>query len=208
MVTVRVSIPDLDSVSTPASGITVTALPFDRDSLAHALEAAHHATRPYQAELDSASDAFRQPFLDYFRASQRRNAVADSVKAGQLPAPALTAAEQRMAQAKAALQHARDSLGDRIDSLRGIVAQWEDSTYADYDSVAKAILAGVGRQPVSDTTDNSGQATLRLRPSPAGWWVSASSWDPLDPNRVWYWNVKVEGDSIDLSSANGHRRTR
>jgi hypothetical protein len=207
-VTVRVSIPDLESRLTPASGVTVTALPFDRDSVAHAMERARNATRPYTAKLDSLYDAFRQPFLDYFRAGQQHKATSDSVDQGKLPPAALKPAADRLAAAREALAKARGSLSGPIDSLRAAVAQWEDSTYESYDSLAKALMARTGGQPLSDTTDASGTATLSLRPLPGGWWVSASSWDPLDPNRIWYWNVKVAGDTVLLTPESGRRRSR
>jgi hypothetical protein len=203
-----VSIPDLDSTLTPASGVTVTALPFDRDSVVRAMEQMHDATRPHTAQLDSLYDAFRGPFLDYFRAGQQHRAVSDSIAKGQLPASALQSADHRVAAAKTALSNARDSLSGRIDSLRAEVARWEDSTYRGYDTQAKALMGQTGGKPVSDTTDATGTASLSLRPVPGGWWVSASSWDPLDPNRIWYWNVRVAGDTVLLTPESGRRRSR
>jgi len=186
----------------------VTALPFDRDSVAHAIERARHAVRPHVARLDSLYDGFRGPFVAYFRAGRLDRAVRDSVERHQLPASALTAADARLASAKAALAKAREEFGRPIDSLRSEVARWEDSTYRGYDSVAKDLMRRTGGQRQSDTTDATGRATLQLRALPGGWWVSASSWDPLDPNRIWYWNVKVASDTVLLTPESGHRRAR
>ena len=188
--------------------MTVTALPFDRDSLVKVMEREHGGSRPHLARLDSLYDAFRGPFLDYFRADQRLGAMRDSVTGGQLPQSALASAEASLATAKAALAEARAKVSGPIDSLRAQVSRWEDSTYRGFDSRAKALMDTTGGKPVSDTTDASGSATLTLRPLPGGWWISASSWDPLDPNRIWYWNVKVEGDTVRLDDKTGQHRSR
>lgn len=207
-VTVQVAIPDLDGTLTPLRGVTVTALPFDRDSLVRVMEREHGGTRPHVARLDSLYDAFRGPFLDYFRADQRRIAVSDSVSRGQLPQSALAAAEADVATAREALGEVRAAVSGPIDSLRAEVSRWEDSTYRGFDRRAKALMDTTGGKPVSDTTDASGTTRLTLRPLPGGWWVSASSWDPLDPNRIWYWNVKVEGDTVRLDDKTGQHRSR
>ncbi|HET7109527.1 MAG TPA: hypothetical protein VFI41_01535 [Gemmatimonadales bacterium] len=207
-VTVQVEIPDLDGTLTPLRGVTVTALPFDRDSLVQVMERERGGTRPHVARLDSLYDAFRGPFLAYFRADQRRAAVSDSVSKGQLPQSALDGAEAQVATAKAALSEARAAVGGPIDSLRAVVSHWEDSTYRGFDSRAKALMDTTGGKPVSDTTDSRGTTTLTLRPLPGGWWVSASSWDPLDPNRIWYWNVQVKSDTVRLDDKTGQHRSR
>ena len=207
-VTVKVEIPDLDGNLTPLRGVTVTALPFDRDSLVRVMEREHGGARPHVARLDSLYGAFRGPFLAYFRADQRRTAVRDSVSRGQLPQSALDAAEAEVATARDSLNQARAALGGPIDSLRAAVSRWEDSTYRGFDRRAKALMDSTGGKPVSDTTNASGTTELTLRPLPGGWWVSASSWDPLDPNRIWYWNVRVEGDTVRLDDKSGQHRSR
>ncbi|HET8762481.1 MAG TPA: hypothetical protein VFM12_03650 [Gemmatimonadales bacterium] len=207
-VTVQVEIPDLDGKLTPLRGVTVTALPFDRDSLVQVMEREHGGARPHVARLDSLYDAFRGPFLDYFRADQRRSAVRDSINRGQLPQSALDAAEADVAAAKDALNKARAAVSGPIDSLRAAVSRWEDSTYRGFDRRAKTLMDSTGGKPISDTTNARGTTELTLRPLPGGWWISASSWDPLDPNRIWYWNVKVEGDTVRLDDKSGQHRSR
>jgi hypothetical protein len=207
-VTVQVEIPDLDGKLTPLRGVTVTALPFDRDSLVRVMEQEHGGNRPHVARLDSLYDVFRGPFLDYFRADQRRSAVRDSVNRGQLPQSALDAAEADVAAAKDALNKARAAVSGPIDSLRAAVSRWEDSTYRGFDRRAKTLMDSTGGKPISDTTNARGTTELTLRPLPGGWWISASSWDPLDPNRIWYWNVKVEGDTVRLDDKSGQHRSR
>jgi hypothetical protein len=207
-VTVQVEIPDLDGKLTPLRGVTVTALPFDRDSLVRVMEQEHGGNRPHVARLDSLYDVFRGPFLDYFRADQRRSAVRDSINRGQLPQSALDAAEADVAAAKDALNKARAAVSGPIDSLRAAVSRWEDSTYRGFDRRAKTLMDSTGGKPISDTTNARGTTELTLRPLPGGWWISASSWDPLDPNRIWYWNVKVEGDTVRLDDKSGQHRSR
>lgn len=204
----QVEIPDLDGKLTPLRGVTVTALPFDRDSLVRVMEQERGGIRPHVAQLDSLYDAFRGPFLDYFRADQRRAAVSDSVAKGALPPSALDSAEARVAATREALSKARAAVGGPIDSLRATVSDWEDSTYRGFDSRAKALMDSTGGKPVSDTTNASGTTTLTLRPLPGGWWISASSWDPLDPNRIWYWNVRVKADTVRLDDKTGQHRSR
>jgi hypothetical protein len=207
-VTVEVSIPDLDGAPTPASGVTITALPFDRESLATALEHQHGVPRPHTAELDSLYDIFRDPFLAYFRAGRIRDAVADSVARHQLPASSLAAADARAAAARDSLARVRAVVGARIDSLRADVGRWEDSTYRGYDTLARHLVSASGGRVLTDTTDANGVATLELPPVRGGWWISASSWDPLDPNRMWYWNVPATSDTVRLTPESGRRRSR
>ena len=207
-VTVQVEIPDLDGNLTPLRGVTVTALPFDRDSLVRAMEQEHGGSRPHVARLDSLYDVFRQPFLAYFRADQRRAAVRDSVSRGQLPRSALDSAEADAVAAREALNKVRTAVSGPIDSLRAEVSHWEDSTYRGFDRRAKTLMDSTGGKPISDTTNASGTTKLTLRPLPGGWWISANSWDPLDPNRIWYWNVKVEGDTVRLDDKTGQHRSR
>ena len=60
-VAVRVSIPDPASTETPAAGVGVVALPYDRDSVLESLEARAGSPRPDTAALDSLFARFRGP---------------------------------------------------------------------------------------------------------------------------------------------------
>jgi hypothetical protein len=226
-VTVRVSIPGADSADAPAAGVGVLALPYDRDSVVAALEASARTPRPNTAELDSLFAQFRGPFTAFARASLEVSALRDSLAAvrrsldsltpagsgadglqqrQQRQEAALARAEARQGNAQRALDAARARFAERGDSLRAAVRHWEDSTYRGYDSIVTNLAQRRGLQPVTDTTDAVGTATLRLRSGE--WWIFATAWDANDPNAQWYWNVRVDQDTVRLSSANGRRRPR
>jgi hypothetical protein len=65
-------------------------------------------------------------------------------------------------EAQATLGRTRNSLGDRIDSLRAAMSRWQDSAYRDYESITKNLTSGLGREPVADSTGPDGRATLHL----------------------------------------------
>lgn len=207
-VTVKVTLPDMEGVETPASGVPVVALPYNRDSLLATLERAQGSPRPNMPALDSLFAEFRVPFVEHFRAGQALNAVRDSIAAGSLPSSALEAASARTERTRAALDRVRTSVGPRADSLRTAVRAWEDSTYQSFDSIVKALNERARRKPVVDTTDATGHATLHLPASEIDWWVTASSWDVTDPNMSWYWNMRLTGDTTALDSRSGRRRPR
>ena len=208
-VAVRVSIIGPDSAESPVPGVVLTAVPFDRDSIFRALEARAGTRRPHVAELDSAFAAYRGPFVALAAAGEAATALRDSLAAGgdtiALRAR-LTAAETRVADARRALEAVRRANDARVDSLRRSVVQWENSTYRDYDSIATTRLRLTGRDVQGDTTGADGWTRVRV---PAGrWWVYGTSWDVTDPNRYWYWNVPLRGDTLRLTSHNGVQRPR
>ena len=203
----RVSVPDLEGRVVPASGVPVIAVPYNRDSVIRALEAAQSLPRPHTRVLDSLFARFRGPFIDHFRASQHLAAVRDSVEQGALGPEALAPATARTDSTRAALEAVRADLA-AADSLRTDVRSWENSTYTSFDSVVKALADQAGRRPEADTTDALGIAEIRLPASNNEWWITARSWDVTDPNNAWTWNVLVEGDSISLDPTNGIRRPR
>ena len=206
-IAVRVTVPDLEGTESPASGVPVVAVPYDRDSVIAALEAAQATPRPHTAALDSLFARFRGPFIDHFRSSQAVTAVRDSLARGLSDSGALRAATRRAEATRAALDTAREALASG-DSLRADVRSWENSTYSSFDTVVKALAERSRRKPVVDTTDATGRAELRLPASENDWWVTARSWDVTDPNTSWTWSVRVEGDSVELNGRNGRRRPR
>jgi len=209
---VRVSIPGPDSVETPITGVGVVALPYDRDSVLHALEQHARTPRPPTAPLESLFAAFRGPFAAYSAATVHLNRLRDSVAAATGATAArlgdsLRAVEARTDHAKAALDRARREFASHGDSLRLRMRQWEDSTYQGYDSLVRDLARSTGREPVTDTTHADGWAHLTL--APGRWWVYARSWDVTDPNAEWYWNVPAPtGDTLLLSSRNARRQPR
>jgi hypothetical protein len=226
-IAVRVSIPGPDSLETPAAGVGIIALPYDRDSVLASLEARARAPRPHTAALESVFARFRGPFTAYtslsYAVDELRDSLGrlqrqlDSLPRGSPEARALRARTDRLADSLAALRsraerarmvldRARAEFVDRSESLRMAVRQWEDSTYRGYDSIVENLANARGREAVTDTTGDTGWARFSLPPGP--WWVYARAWDTSDPNAEWYWNLPVNEDTILLSSRTGQRRPR
>lgn len=189
-VAVRVSIVGPDSAETPVPGVVLTAAPFDRDSIFRALEQRAASPRPNVAELDSLFAAYRGPFLALAAASQGGAGANDA----------------RVVAARHTLDSVRAANDARVDSLRRLMTQWENSTYRDYDSVAGVWLRRSGGTVITDTTGADGWGHIRV--PPGRWWIYATSWDVGDPNRYWYWNAPVTGDTLRLTSRIGVLRPR
>jgi len=226
-VAVRVSIPDPGSAETPAAGVGVVALPYDRDSVLASLEARARSPRPHTGALDSMFVRFREPFTAYTAVSYAESELRDSLLRVQrrvdgLPPDApdhakLTARRNqltdslgrtsvRATRARAALDRARAEFVARSESLRAAVRQWEDSTYDGWDSIVEGLAREQRRQPLTDTTDATGWAQFSL--APGRWWIYAQAWNTSDPNSKWYWNLPADRDTILLSSRNGRRQPR
>jgi hypothetical protein len=226
-VAVRVSVPDPASTETPAAGVGVVALPYDRDSVLASLEARAGSPRPDTAALDSLFSRFRGPFTAYTAISYAESQLRDSLRLlrsrldsldRQAPdyatlsaaharlADSLRRVETRAQRARLALDRARIAFVGRSESLRSAVRHWEDSTYRGYDSIVARLARARRREPVTDTTDATGWAHFTL--APGTWWIHARAWDTSDPNSQWYWNIPATGDTILLSSRTGQRRPR
>ena len=226
-VAVRVSVPDLTSLETPAAGVGVVALPYDRDSVLASMEARAGTPRPHTASLDSMFVRFRGPFTAYTAVSYAETQLRDSVgvlrtRLDSLPksspqssglasryqrlADSLARTSRRSQRARATLDRARTEFVTRSESLRAAVRQWEDSTYRGWESITESLAKARRLEPVTDTTDATGWAHFTL--APGEWWVYARAWDTSDPNSQWYWNVPATQDTILLTSRNGERRPR
>jgi len=224
---VRALIPAADGRIEPAPGVALVALPYDRDSIIAALTAKAAVPRPDVASLDSLFTRFQRPFAAYAVSAERVTQLQDSLgrikqALDSLPreSPAYrmqygsfvtlgterAAAERQRDSLQRALTKARAAFDARSDSTRMALRAWEDSTYRDYEKITQQLSRDAGRQPATDTTGADGRATLVLRKG--RWWIYARSWDALDPNAEWYWNVPVRGDSISLSPDNARRRPR
>jgi hypothetical protein len=226
-IAVRVSIPGPDSLETPAAGVGIVALPYNRDSVLASLEARARRPRPHTAALDSMFARFRGPFTGYTSLSYAATKLRDSLnllrrQLDSIPrenpayrsldarlhrlSDSLSATESRSERARVALDRARADFVTRSESLRAAVRLWEDSTYQGWDSIVENLAKARGREASTDTTGETGWAHLSL--SPGRWWLYAHAWDTSDPNSEWYWNLPVEEDTILLSSRTGHRRPR
>ena len=212
---VRVSIPDPASTETPAAGVGVVALPYDRDSVLASLEARARSPRPDTAALDSLFARFRGPFTTYTGLSYAESVLRDSLRllrgrgdsAGYARlSDSLLRIEGQARRARAALDRARLDFVGRSESLRSAIRHWEDSTYRGYDSIVGQLARSRRREPVTDTTDATGWAHFTLKPGT--WWIHARAWDTSDPNSQWYWNIPAGSDTILLSSRTGRQRPR
>lgn len=222
---VRVSIPGPDGVETPASGVGVVALPYDRDSVLASLEARATRPRPHTATLDTLFARFRQPFVAYtttaYSAGRLRDSLAslrrqldstDTTQSAALRArysrlsDSLAAVDRRSTQERLALSRARSEFLSRSESLRAEIRMWEDSTYQGWDSIVESLAKARRREPATDTTDATGWAHFDL--APGSWWIYAHAWDTSDPNAEWYWNIPLAGDTVLLSSRTGRQRPR
>ena len=211
----------------PAPGVALVALPYDRDSIIAALTAKAASPRPNVASLDTLFARFQRPFAAYAVAATNSARLQDSLvgmKAAldSLPreSPAYrklygsfvsltaerAAADRQRDSLQQALKRARAAFDAPSDSTRMVLRAWEDSTYGDYEKITQELSRNAGRQPQTDTTGADGAVTLTLRKG--RWWIYARSWDALDPNAEWYWNIPVRTDSVTLSPDNARRRPR
>jgi hypothetical protein len=221
---VRVTVPGFDHEPVPVPNLELVALPYDRDSVLRALEAAA-PPRPHTRELDSLFSQWREPFIHYARASYRANRFRDSLAAlrkqlDSLPRNAATyqslyrdfgaltdsldAARKEGEPARIKLDQVRPRLLPRIDSLRREVTVWENSTFHDYERIVRDLART--RDPRAATTGPDGRATIQL--DDGRWWIYAWAWDESDPYSQWYWNVPVNGDSVVLDASSGRRKPR
>lgn len=229
-VEVTASIPDLRGTLSPAPGVALVALPYDRDSLIAALDAQAASPRPATARLDTLYARIRVPFAAFAAVSESVTTLQDSAARLKVALDSLsrespryragygaflevtaarTAAESRQAAARRTLDRVRDATTPRIDSARAALKAWEDSAYRDYEKLTSELLRRSTVQAVTDTTDQAGVATLMLPPGRYGrWWIYARTWDSSDPNAEWYWNVPVTGGTVELSPQNARRRTK
>jgi hypothetical protein len=220
-VAVRVSIPGADTRETPAAGVGVIALPYDRDSVLSSLAARARTPRPATSELDTLFARFRAPFTRYTHVALRATQLRDSLEQLRESAgsssravsadirrleDSVRAVDRQLDRARAELDRARADFQNRGESLRTAVRSWEDSTYRGYDSIVERLTKAQGRDAETDTTNQTGWAHLTL--SPGRWWIYARAWDTSDPNAEWYWNIPVQDDTVLLSSRTGQRKAK
>lgn len=219
---VRIPVPDDTGVSAPVPGVAVVALPYDRDSVLAALEAGADRPRPHIGTIDSVFAAFRGPFNAFASVTYRIGKLQDTLTAlkaslDTIPrgdsvyterfrrfvalSDSLSKAEAVRDRAATRLAAARATFVPLSDSLRRDIRAWENTTFAGYDTLVTRLARARGREPMSDTTDVRGWTSLHLLGNP--WWIYARAWDPRDPNAEWYWNVRVDGDTVVLGPTNG-----
>lgn len=167
----------------PVGDLPLVILPYDRDSVADALAA---AGRPRPDTL---------PLV----------ALLDSLRHGYARIAALP--ERDRPAAHAVFDRLRAALAPRLDSLRLIQQGWRAEVFGGYDTLTLGLIHRLARDPFTDTTDARGMVVVRPRMS-GPWWVTVTTWDANDPYSEWYWNLPLTGDTLHLTTANAHRRTR
>jgi len=227
-VAIRVTIPDQAGAEMPLPGVRFIILPYDRDSILAVLERQAPSPRPSTTRLDSLFQTFRGPFTaaveratDRDRLLAARDSVAARLEALGRDTPeyvqlfaryqALRDSAERAAaaaeQARRALDRVRRDVMPEADSLRARVSAWEDTAFRAYDSITARLAGPLARvEAITDSTGADGWVTVEV-PSGA-WWVYARAINVQDPNAEWYWNVKIEGDTVRLSPSNGRSRPR
>ena len=192
-VVIEAVIPDETGASTPLAGLRLVLLPYDRDSVITVLENRAPSARPSGARLDSLLDAFRDPFNEYLRVSAALARTSDSTVRRAL--------QDSVTRARDLLSATRDRLEPSIDTERVRIRAWEDTALRSYDSIGGSLVRQSYRDAIVDSTRSDGRTRLDLKKGP--WWVTARAVMVSDPNREWYWNVKVTGDTVRLDRRSG-----
>ena len=195
---IEAAIPDETGTLTPLAGTRLVFLPYDRDSLIQVLENRAPSTRPSGSRLDSLFDEFRTPFNEYLRLSAAHARATDDATRKVL--------QDSVERARRTLDATRDSLDPAIDSQRIRIRAWEDTALRAYDSIGGSLVRRSLRDAVVDSTRANGRVRLELKKG--DWWVTARAVNVSDPNREWYWNVKVEGDTVRLNPSTGKSKPR
>jgi len=197
-VIIEAAIPDEAGALTPLAGARLVLLPYDRDSVIQVLENRAPSARPSGARLDSLLDSFRVPFNEYLRVSAALARTTDTV--------ARRALKDSAERARVLLGATRDRLEPSIDSERARIRAWEDTALRAYDSIGGQLVRRSLRDAIVDSTRADGRTRIKLKRGV--WWVTARAVNVLDPNREWYWNIRVTGDTVRLNPKTGRVRPR
>ncbi len=212
----------------PVSDLPVTFLPFDRDSLFAVLTDEAPSGEPMVPEDLTATFARISQLQETWSAAEAEWAeTRDQLQrlSGELQSldrrsreyrerfdrfNDLEASERRLDREKQDAFNAFDSLQRtalaRADSVRAVIAAWEDVAFARYGEREAEILAALGAEILEDTTDATGTVSRRL--GGGDWWVHARVTTAAGER---YWNVLVGpgvGDTLRLDASNGEDRLR
>ena len=192
-IVIEAAIPDETGAPAPLAGLRLVFLPYNRDSVITVLENRAPSARPSGARLDSLLDAFRDPFNEYLRVSAALARTTDSTTRRAL--------EDSVTRARERLNAIRDRLEPAIDSLRVRIRAWEDTALRSYDSIGGSLVRRSYRDAIVDSTRADGRTRIKLEGEP--WYVTARAVMVSDPNREWYWNVRISGDTVRLDRTSG-----
>lgn len=192
-IVIEAAIPDETGALAPLAGLRLVFLPYDRDSVITVLENRAPSARPPGARLDSLFDAFRAPFNEYLRVSAALARSSDSTMRRAL--------EDSVTRARERLNATRDRLDPAIDTERVRIRAWEDTALRSYDSIGGSLVRQSYRDAIVDSTRSDGRVRIRFKGGP--WWVTARAIMVSDPNREWYWNIRLSGDTVRLNAKSG-----
>jgi hypothetical protein len=218
------------SVTRPIADLSLLFLPYDRDQIFDSLTAAYGTPEPAipaelleaQGRIAALQEEWRLSEVAWGSGRDRLqeiNRELEGLPRGggqyrllfaefQEQETRVTAAERTKNSAFARFTALQDSILQQAGEIRVVRDNWADEAYKDFSAIQLAKIREAKRQPVGDTTDASGLATVSL---PAGtWWVYAR-YDL--PYSELYWNVRVEvqkGDpvQIPLNRANAQIRPK
>lgn len=223
-VTVEVVTEGPDGEPQPQANLPVDFLPFDRDSVFDALDAAAETPRPEMGEeLQAASDRvlnlqaeWREAEAEWTETREELRDLRERLdqidprdpdyralydRFGQLEGREAQLDRQRKA-AFDSFTAAQDEVSARLDSFRVVLETWESDAYSGYYDIEMELLDG--GEVIADTTNDEGRATVSL---PGGeWWVTTRA--PVLEGEL-YWNVPIPNtDTLRLDESNGVVRPR
>jgi len=223
-VTVEVVTEGPDGEPQPQANLPLDFLPFDRDSVFDALDAAAETPRPEMGEeLQAASDRVLSLQTEWREAEAEWSETREQLRAlrgrldqidprdpdyrsmydrfGQLEGREAQLDRQRKA-AFDSFTTAQGEVSTRLDSFRVVLETWENDAYSDYYDIEVELLGG--GEVIADTTNSQGRVTVSL---PGGnWWVTTRA--PVLEGEI-YWNVPVpDADTLRLDETNGVVRPR
>ncbi|MEN8145282.1 MAG: hypothetical protein ABFS14_10070 [Gemmatimonadota bacterium] len=212
----------------PVSDIPVTFLPFDRDSLFAVLTAEAPSAEPTVPEdltatfarISQLQETWRQAETEWAETRdqlQRLSAELQSLDRRSREYRErfdrfndLEASARRLDREKQDAFNAFDSLQRtalaRADSVRAVIAAWEDVAFARFGERETEILEALGAEIFEDTTNANGTVSRRL--GSGRWWVHSRVTTASGER---YWNVPVRpgaGDTLRLDASNGEDRLR
>ena len=213
--------------ATPAANLPVLFIPFDRDSVFNALEAAAATPEPEVPqdlidtfrEIASLQEEWRVKDAAWAEARDRLQTLSAELQNMDRRSRDymqkyeefnnLDARVSQLDREKQAAFDAFDSLQrsavTRADSIRVAQEAWAEEAFDGYDEIVDGLLDASGAEIFEDTTNADGVVTRSLKGG--DWWVHTRI---QIPRGEFYWNEKIDfaGDTIRLDSSNAEDRIR
>lgn len=209
-VVVQAQLQQEDGTTNPLTGLTVRALPYDRDQVFDSLAQTYGQPEPTIPDSVLAlQDSIAQASVASSQAENQWAAARDSLRAIRDQMDRLTrgspqyrllfndfnaqesieqSAERRMNQAFERFNALQNRFAQTANEIRLRREQWGNEAYAAIDTVIFLKLEELGREEYADTTDANGVA--RFPGLQKGqWWIHARYTLPFEEL---YWNVPVE----------------